>query len=78
METVSLCKGFHQRGICALGFSHEGDYLVSIGLDDAHTIAIWDWKTGRVIASDKASQDRVIFSLPIKLFNTTLSCLILS
>ena len=59
METVALCKGFHQRGIAALGFSHEGDYLVSIGLDDSHTIAIWDWKAGRVIANDKATQDRV-------------------
>jgi WD40 repeat protein len=63
MEPVALLKGFHQRGICALGFSRDGNYLVSVGLDDKHTIAIWDWKKGRVLAQDTASQDRVTHSV---------------
>jgi WD40 repeat protein len=74
METVALLKGFHQRGICALGFSNEGKYLVSVGLDDSHTIAIWDWQAGRVIASDKASQERV-FDIEVSPYsNTIVTC----
>ncbi|PRP88610.1 echinoderm microtubule-associated protein-like 6 [Planoprotostelium fungivorum] len=59
METVSICRGLHQRGICSLGFSNDGKYLVSVGLDDDHTIALWDWRTGRSITSQPTSKDRI-------------------
>lgn len=35
---------FHDRGVCALAFSPDGRYLVSIGNDDSHTLAIWNWE----------------------------------
>ena len=46
-----------------MGFSNDGKYLVSVGVDPNHTIAFWDWKKGRVISSDSASLERVDFLL---------------
>ncbi len=34
----------HERGIIALAFSPDGKYLASIGEDDSHTMAIWNWE----------------------------------
>jgi microtubule-associated protein-like 6 len=58
-ETIALLKGFHSRGIGSLGFSNDGKYLASVGLDDDHQMAFWDWETGRIVAHDKAGKERV-------------------
>ena len=33
--------------------------LVSVGLEDYHLIAVWDWRKGRVLASVRGHTDRV-------------------
>lgn len=35
---------YHERGIIALAFSPDGKYLASIGNDDSHTLALWNWE----------------------------------
>ncbi|CAD7975137.1 unnamed protein product [Amoebophrya sp. A25] len=32
---------YHEARICCVGISPKGDYLFSMGRDDAHTVAIW-------------------------------------
>jgi microtubule-associated protein-like 6 len=59
METVSLLKGFHSRGISSMGFSNDGKFLVSVGLDDDHDMALWEWETGRLVSHEKTSKERV-------------------
>ena len=34
-------------------------HLASVGLDDHHTLNIWDWKRGKVIASTRGHSDRI-------------------
>jgi hypothetical protein len=34
---------YHERGICCLDFSPDGKLLVTMGLDDNHTVAVWNW-----------------------------------
>ncbi|KAI9228435.1 MAG: quinon protein alcohol dehydrogenase-like superfamily [Piptocephalis tieghemiana] len=41
----------------------EGKYLAVIGDDLDHTLAIYDWKSGKVIASTSAHSDRVLYVL---------------
>lgn len=36
--------GFHKRAITALSFSPNGRELASLGCDDDHSIAVYDWK----------------------------------
>ena len=42
MEMVAKLEGYHSRGIGALKFSADGLQIATVGLDDDHTIAVWD------------------------------------
>ena len=35
---------YHDRAVISLCFSEDGTKLVSIGADDDHTMAVWDWE----------------------------------
>uniref|UniRef100_A0A8C8RE05 EMAP like 6 n=1 Tax=Pelusios castaneus TaxID=367368 RepID=A0A8C8RE05_9SAUR len=59
LKCLSLLKGQHQRGVCALDFSADGKCLASIGLDDNHTIVFWDWKKGEKIATTRGHKDKI-------------------
>uniref|UniRef100_UPI00398E636F echinoderm microtubule-associated protein-like 6 isoform X3 n=1 Tax=Pristiophorus japonicus TaxID=55135 RepID=UPI00398E636F len=59
LKCLSLLKGQHQRGVCALDFSSDGKSLVSIGLDDNHTIVVWDWKKGERQATSRGHKDKI-------------------
>ncbi|CAK8677759.1 unnamed protein product [Clavelina lepadiformis] len=59
LTTISVLKGFHQRGVTAVDFSDDGKKLASIGLDNDHSMAIWDWKRGQKLATTKTHQDKV-------------------
>ena len=43
---------YYERGICAMAFSGSGKYLVAIGMDDHHSIAVWDWQNDRMLVSE--------------------------
>ena len=53
LKTASILKGQHQRGVCACDFSSDGKRLASVGLDDNHTIVVWDWKKGEKLATTR-------------------------
>ncbi|KAM6956797.1 echinoderm microtubule-associated protein-like 6 [Aplochiton taeniatus] len=59
LKCFSLLKGFHQRGVCALDFSVDGKSLVSVGLDDHHSIVVWDWKKGEKLATARGHNDKL-------------------
>ncbi|XP_069464337.1 echinoderm microtubule-associated protein-like 6 isoform X1 [Ambystoma mexicanum] len=59
LKCLSLLKGQHQRGVCALDFSADGKCLASVGLDDNHTIVFWDWKKGEKIATTRGHKDKI-------------------
>ncbi|CAF2961159.1 unnamed protein product [Rotaria sp. Silwood2] len=59
METSSILKGEHYRGICSIGFSRNGKLLASVGLDDYLTIVIWNWKKGEKITSQRGHNEKI-------------------
>ncbi|KAI9533540.1 Echinoderm microtubule-associated protein-like 6 [Dissostichus eleginoides] len=59
LKCLSLLRGFHQRGVCALDFSADGKSLVSVGLDDGHSIVIWDWKRGEKLATAWGHKEKI-------------------
>ncbi|UJR29986.1 hypothetical protein I4U23_017533 [Adineta vaga] len=59
MQTISILKGQHFRGVCALGFSKNGKRLATVGLDDYRTIVIWEWKKGEKLASQRGHNDKI-------------------
>uniref|UniRef100_A0A8C7YJ93 EMAP like 5 n=1 Tax=Oryzias sinensis TaxID=183150 RepID=A0A8C7YJ93_9TELE len=59
LKPISVLKGSHQLGVCALDFSADGRRLVSIGLDDNHTIVLWDWRKGETLSAMRGSKDKI-------------------
>ena len=55
----------HERKICALSFSGDGQLLASVGGDDYHTIAVWDWQNGVLLTQARghnANVFRIMFN----------------
>ena len=42
-EVLAKLSGFHRRAIRTLEFSPNGKFLLSIGEDDNHSVALYDW-----------------------------------
>ncbi|XP_067091821.1 echinoderm microtubule-associated protein-like 6 [Osmerus mordax] len=59
LKCFSLLKGHHQRGVCALDFSADGKTLVSVGIDEYHSIVVWDWKKGEKLATGRGHKDKL-------------------
>ncbi|XP_045150033.1 echinoderm microtubule-associated protein-like 6 [Echinops telfairi] len=59
LKCLSLLKGQHQRGVCALDFSADGRCLASVGVDDGHSIVLWDWKRGEKVATTRGHKDKI-------------------
>ncbi|XP_037073170.1 echinoderm microtubule-associated protein-like 5 [Pollicipes pollicipes] len=59
LETLSVLKGHHQRAVVCLGLSRQGSTLASIGGDDAHTLVLWNWRSGQKLASARGHSDKV-------------------
>ncbi|XP_047458383.1 echinoderm microtubule-associated protein-like 6 isoform X2 [Mugil cephalus] len=59
LKCLSLLRGFHHRGVCALDFSADGKSLVSVGVDDEHSIVVWDWKRGEKLATARGHKEKI-------------------
>ena len=58
-ELLAELKGFHQRAVVSLSFDGTGRFLSSVGLDDDHSIAVYDWQSRRMIANSKGDVNRI-------------------
>ena len=45
MQELARLSHVGVRGVAAVGFSASGRLLASVGLDDAHTVHVWDWRS---------------------------------
>ena len=59
MECLAQINGFHRRAVRNLAFSPQGEKLLSIGEDDFHSVAIYDWANKRMISNSKVDPDKV-------------------
>ncbi|KAI1896973.1 hypothetical protein AGOR_G00100430 [Albula goreensis] len=59
LNCLSLLRGHHQKGVCALEFTADGKSLISIGIDDNHTLVIWEWKKGEKLATARGHRDKL-------------------
>lgn len=64
VRILSLLKGGHSRGVAAVAFSGDGQRLASLGLDDHHTLVVWNWRKGYKIATARLAS--MILQLPWK------------
>ncbi|ETW00430.1 hypothetical protein, variant [Aphanomyces invadans] len=61
LECLALLSQFHDTGIGLLAFSNRTDVrLVSVGLDENHRIAVWNWSAKTVLASGIGSTQKAL------------------
>mmetsp|Transcript_11841 Transcript_11841/g.21676 ORF Transcript_11841/g.21676 Transcript_11841/m.21676 type:complete len:2327 (-) Transcript_11841:669-7649(-) len=60
MEAIQTLVGFHKRGVNALKFSRDGKQIVSVGLDDEHKVAVYDWANKIVTVNCAGGVDKVL------------------
>ena len=66
MALLNTLKGFfHRRGVNQLAFNKTGQYILSLGVDDQHSLAIYDWEKGTMIHNSKSHKNKV-FALGLK------------
>ncbi|XP_078516147.1 echinoderm microtubule-associated protein-like 5 isoform X2 [Lissotriton helveticus] len=59
IKPLSVLKGYHHFGVCAVDFSADGKRLASVGIDDNHTIVLWDWKKGEKLSAVRGSKEKI-------------------
>ena len=59
-KVLANLTGFHLRAIQQLKFSPSGENLFSFGKDDDNSLAVYDWKNQRLIATAKVDKKNVL------------------
>ena len=73
MENLAQINGFHRRAVRNLAFSPNGEKLLSIGEDDFHSVAIYDWRAKKRHFADKSNKNKV-FACCFRDDNTAVTC----
>lgn len=61
MKCVRVISGFLQFAVVAVAISEDGTRVFGTGMDQYHTVAIFDVATGAVLASANGDSNRIIF-----------------
>ena len=48
-EALSVLRGAHRLGVCAVAFDASGALLATAGLEPSHNVALWDWARGALV-----------------------------
>ena len=64
--TLCVLQLLHRRGVLSMQFSDDNKMLVSVGMDQEHSIALWEsptgsWSDGRLLACAKGDAEPVLF-----------------
>ena len=49
-RTLSTLVLPHALGVCSVAFSPSGKLLATVGLDAQHTVCVWRWQEGTLVA----------------------------
>ena len=58
-EVLARLTGFHRRAVSCLKFSPSGSKLLSVGQDDQHSIAVYDWANQVLLGAARSGSDKV-------------------
>jgi microtubule-associated protein-like 6 len=66
-EVIIVLQVLHRRGVASIQFSRNNKFLISVGQDQDHTIALWEspsgeWSDGRLHAWNKGDTNPVLFA----------------
>ena len=73
MEISRVLRKGTERSFMALGFSHSGSRLASVGYEPDYSLVIWDWMNESIILKAKAFSQEV-YSIGFSEFREDLLC----
>lgn len=59
MRTVSVLEGFHRRAVTTVKFSPDGRLLATMGADDHHGLAVYDWKNSVLLCTTRLEHTQI-------------------
>eukprot|EP01006_Ploeotia_vitrea_P014079 TRINITY_DN37392_c0_g1_i1.p1 TRINITY_DN37392_c0_g1~~TRINITY_DN37392_c0_g1_i1.p1 ORF type:complete len:741 (+),score=138.60 TRINITY_DN37392_c0_g1_i1:114-2336(+) len=59
-QLLAKLEGYHKRAVVSLAFSACGSKVASVGLDDNHSVAVYDWQAQALVAESKGDTARII------------------
>lgn len=62
MNTEAVLHGFHRRAIAHLKFSNDFTRLLTVGQDNYHSIAVYDWRNKVVLCSTQSFENKSLFA----------------
>lgn len=60
MRTVKVLEGYHRRAVTTVKFSPDGRLLATLGADDHHGLAVYDWENSVLLCTTR----RVLYFSP--------------
>ena len=59
LQVRMVLQGFHRRGVSHVNFSKNGKFLLTIGADEDHSIAVYEWAKGEVAVHVKGGSETI-------------------
>lgn len=53
MRTVRVLEGYHRRAVTTVKFSPDGRLLATMGADDHHGLAVYDWENSVLLCTTR-------------------------
>ena len=57
---LAILQGFLKKAIVSATFSRDGTLLCAVGADANHSLAVYRWQTGTMLASSKGSPEKIV------------------
>lgn len=55
MRTVRVLEGYHRRAVTTVKFSSDGRLLATMGADDHHGLAVYDWENSVLLCTTRCT-----------------------
>lgn len=60
MRTVVVLEGFHRRAVTIVNFSPDGRLLATMGADDHHGLAVYDWENSVLLCTTRCEPRSIV------------------
>jgi microtubule-associated protein-like 6 len=60
MELLKTLSGFHKVAVTSLAFTRNGEHLASIGGDEMHSLAVYNWQRGELLSTMEVTAKKIL------------------